>query len=107
MTTNFKPGDVTASLRVTQDDVEGPTIHINVIHNIPGIDRRDLQGWGFDNSPRGQELSRRLLAAINAGKVFTTYEIKKDIYKQTYLETEQSAFFHGRYMRSALTTIGF
>ncbi len=69
------------------------------------LDRPNVGGWLFGKKEKA--IAARLVAAINAGKVYATPEIKTDVNGKTYVHAETTQFFHKRHMNVSLKAIGF
>lgn len=67
------------------------------------IDRPNVGGWGF--GPKHQRLAERLAAAINAGVVFGTPELRTDINGKTFVNAPSKVL--GRTANADLKRLGF
>lgn len=67
------------------------------------LDRPSPSGFGLRATDR--KLAERLVAAIEAGVVYTDAEVKTDIYGQTYVCADAQVM--GRYLNTDLKRLGF
>lgn len=87
-------------------DMDG--LHVQVSWSGPeALDRPSTDGWLFDESQSQRRTAERLCAAINAGVVFKEPELLVDVNGRSYVQAEQTQFFHKRYMNSSLRAVGF
>lgn len=88
------------------NEVQDLYFEVKVIWSGPEpLDRPDVGGWLFNHNQR--KLAERLVKAINSGVVFKNPRVVKDIHGATYVEAEQTQFFHKRHMNKALQAVGF
>lgn len=85
-------------------DMDG--LHVQVSWSGPeALDRPSTGGWLFDESQR--RTAERLCAAINAGVVYKNPRMVRDVNGRSYVQAEQTQFFHKRHMNSSLRAVGF
>lgn len=74
-----------------------------VWHSDGKLDRRD--GLGYRLGPNHDRLAKRLVRAINDGKVFVDMSVKRDVNGKTYVE--ETSLVRGRTMNADLKRLGY
>lgn len=114
----FKAGSLSVVMRNSDEQElkfhDGENfLHLEVFASGIDVDRKEasglvrVHGWMFGLEPSQRKLAERLKKCIEAGKAFKGYEIRTDIYHETYISAEENGFFHKRHMNASLKKLGF
>ena len=97
----------TATIVSRSDAIYGdkPVIDVETTWSGAGIDRTDGIGYVFSDTPAKRKLARRLVAAINAQRVFTEPKLEVDVDGNTYVSSKRQVM--GKYANADLKRLGF
>jgi hypothetical protein len=75
---------------------------LNAYEGVP-LDRKEVMGWGLPL--KHAALAKRLVRAIEAGKVYAVKGVQTDVYGKSYLVAHSVVL--GRTMNADLKRLGF
>lgn len=95
-----------ASMHIEYDEyLKGDAVHVDVKWRGGKLDRTDGGGFVFKANPLGMGYAKRLVAAINAGVVYTNAKVLRDVNGRTYVQADKQVM--AKYANSDLRRLGF